>query len=708
MAITDIPQFPSRSRLWVMGTLAGFWARCLDGSNRPRPGERLIVLPLGLAVGSAAWFAFPGGPPSAPGGLLMTAGLAVIAAALRSPTRRLALIAILAGAALLGAGRSAWRVDAVSAPIVAESNWARELTGWIEAVETSAGRERLRIRVAELEGADSPPVRLRVRADRNGFAPGEMIRLRAVLRPPSRPVAPGAYDFGYHAWFARLGGSGYAIGPAQAAPDRDGARFARSLAGLRWRLAERVRARIAGPEGGIAAALLTGDRSGIDPASADALRASGLGHILAISGLHMALLAGGVFFAARLAFAAIGPFARRHDPRLPAAWLALAAGAGYLLLSGLALPTQRAFIMTAVAFGAVIAGRRALSMASLALAMTIILLLQPESIRSAGFQMSFAATGALIAAYEAWRERSGAADSGPASALASALGRVLGGLSFTSLVAGFATSAFAAFHFHRLAMWGFPANLFAMPVFSLIVMPAGALALALAPLGLDGPALWVMGKGLSVVLYIADTASGAPGALQRLDAAPGWTLAAYAAGFALVCAGRGMIRLAGLAAALIAFLGVQLHDAPDFRIGERGLVFARFDGEAEAGWRVSHGRRERFTGRVFQERSGGEGAPPATRALQCDAQACLAHIDELAVVWRDRAEGWREDCRRAGLILIGETLPYWRRGGCDALVLDVDDLARSGGRSVWIEAGAIVRMRRVEDSRRGWPWSRLD
>jgi competence protein ComEC len=181
-----------------------------------------------------------------------------------------------------------------------------------------------------------------------------------------------------------------------------GDRLERGLARLRWSLAERIRETVGPDTGGVAAALLTGDRSGVEQDDAEALRVSGLGHILAISGLHMALFAGGIYFFARLVLAAIDPFARAHDPRKAAAVIALIAATGYLILSGAAIPTQRAWVMAAVVLIGVMLDRRAFSMRSLAIAALVVIVLAPESVVEAGFQMSFSAVAALIAVYEIW------------------------------------------------------------------------------------------------------------------------------------------------------------------------------------------------------------------------------------------------------------------------------------------------------------------
>ena len=437
------------------------------------------------------------------------AGLAAASLFLRGRATALFVLILTAGA-LAGFALAQARTEARTPPAFTVSERAVTVTGWIEAVERGGSRPRLLIAVRSLDGADSPPRRIRVRAGMEAFIPGDAVTVRAVLSRPPGPAAPGGYDPARAAWFDGVALTGFAVADLAPAELGPGDGLARALAAFRWRLAERIRDKAGPRTGGVAAALLTGERSGVGEDDAEALRLSGLGHILAISGLHMALFAGGVYMAARFAFAAIEPYARARDPRKPAAIVALLAATAYLILSGAAVSTQRAWVMAVVVLLGVLLDRRAFSMRSLALAAFVVVVLAPESVVEAGFQMSFAAVAALIAVYEVWMkirpERLGA------PGLIDRAVDSFGGLTTTSVVAGAATGAFAAFHFQRMAAYGLIANLAAMPVFTFWVMPAGAVALVLAPIGLDGPALMVMDAGLRVVLAIAHWTAALPGA----------------------------------------------------------------------------------------------------------------------------------------------------------------------------------------------------
>ncbi|WP_258869639.1 ComEC/Rec2 family competence protein, partial [Paracoccus thiocyanatus] len=279
---------------------------------------------------------------------------------------------------------------------------------------------------------------------------------------------------------------------------------------------------------------MTGDRSGIAEETNQIMRDSNLYHIISISGLHMSMLAGFVYAALRLggvAAQAAGVLRRRPVHKLAAAG-ALCASALYLWLSGGGVATERAFIMVAVMLLAIIADRRAISLRTVAVAACIVLALSPEALTEPGFQMSFAATVALILVQEPWLRL---------SPHLPWWGRPVAMLLLSSLVAGLATAPIAAAHFGRMTQYGLLANMLVVPVVGTLVMPGGVLAALLAPLGLAQPALWLMGLGTAWMLAVAQWIADLEGAVALLPAAPRAVLPLMAVGamMALPRAGPG-------------------------------------------------------------------------------------------------------------------------------------------------------------------------
>jgi competence protein ComEC len=671
----------------------------------PDPYRLILWAPVALAIGAAAYFSWPSEPGLLPAltGLVLCL-LAAIAWMVRRDAVTLYALVLLA-CLTLGFTLARDRAHGLGAPELEafQTERSAEITGWIERVERLEGRARLVIRVQALDHADTPPERVRIRAGLGGFEPGDAIRVRARLSPPSAPVAAGGYDPARAAWFDQIALTGYAISDLEAADIASSAPLSLSLARLRWRLSERLQAQTGERTGAVAAALLTGERARVSNEDAEALRLSGLGHILAISGLHMALFAGGAYWLIRLGFAMWEPWARAHDPRKPAAIGALIAASLYLVISGAAVSTQRAYIMAFVVLVGVLFDRQAFSMRSLALAAILILVIAPESVIEPGFQMSFSAVAALIAsfdAYKRWRP-----EGGYSTTLIGKVKDALAGLSATSLIAGAATGAFAIFHFQRMAAYGLIANLLAMPLFTFWVMPAGGAALIFSTVGLERPFLWIMDQGLRRVLDIAHWASTLDGAVVGANAADPALVALYGLGFACLVIGLGWMRVAGGALILVAMGLFMIQTPPQMMITDGGVVLARFEGGGEA-FTVTDRRRGRFDARVFLQRAG-VSASPERAALSCDSLGCTGRTAEgLLLAVTASSEALEDDCEQADLIVFDGEVSAWRKRRCRALVLDDPARAELGGMEFWVHDGQVIRMRSAQQMRRDRLWGR--
>ena len=421
------------------------------------------------------------------------------------PRSLISLLIILCGAAS-GAVAGKLAMQRVDHSVIAAPTGPVLLEGWVRAAQPGRSGIRLVIQVHAIDGFEAKDTPERVRLTHIlslNTEPGRFVRCWAVLRPPPQPVVAGDYDFARQAWFSGLGAVGYVQGRCRGGalgrPSSTLDQFALTIGTWRRRLAQYVNQAAGERAGGFAAALASGDRSFMRLEDQDALRASGLAHLLAISGLHIGIVGGLVFVFLWRVFALIEPIALRWSVKKPAALGALIACAAYLTISGASLSTQRAFIMSAVAFAAILFDRTALSLRSLAIAMIIIIAIAPWSVLTPGFQMSFAATGGLIATYEAWRRQRRQSTSMPRHGLWFWAKSLI----VTSTVSGLATAPFALFHFERVAALGLLANFAAMPIISLISAPLAGAALLLAPLGLDGLALRLFGFSLELVLWIA-------------------------------------------------------------------------------------------------------------------------------------------------------------------------------------------------------------
>ena len=485
-------------------------------------------VPFWMALGIGGWFALPNEPGTGFYAALATIGafcVAAIAQVMRQAglgrlgwiwADRIRLAALAMLLVVAGAGLAGVRSHLVAAPVL-DFRYYGPVEGRVIGIDRSS-RDRMRLTLDQLRldavAPSQTPRRVRISLLNEAElpAPGQRVMLTAHLSPPSGPSEPGGFDFRRMAWFEGIGAVGYTRTPVLiAAPsDRLGVL---ALHRLRMSLSQAIEQQIGGQAGAVASALMTGDRSGIHEATNEIMRASNLYHIISISGLHMSMLAGFVYAALRLLAAVAQGLGAL--PGMPlhklAAGGALAAAAVYLWLSGGGVATERAFIMVTVMLLAIMVDRRAVSLRTVALAAAAILSINPEALASPGFQMSFAATIALILVHEPWLRWSPKLPRWSRPVLI---------LLVSSFVASMATSPIAAAHFGRMTQYGLLANLLVVPVIGTLVMPGGVIAALLAPFGLAGPALWIMGLGTKWMLLVGEWISDLEGAVLMLPAAP--------------------------------------------------------------------------------------------------------------------------------------------------------------------------------------------
>ena len=666
-------------------------------------GRLFPFVPVGLGAGIGLWFARDGEPGLAAYAALAAAclfclGLAYLVRArlVRAGQPLLIFLACLCAGPLAGG----FRAQTVAAPMLDFRYYGPVMGRILDIDRSQSDAPRLLLDQVVLSdvAADRTPARIRVslHGDQSWLVPvpGQTIILTAHLAAPEGPVEPGAFDFRRMAFFDRIGAVGYTRSPALLW--QPPAAQAQLVGRLRTHLSAAIRAVIPGDSGAFAAGVMTGDRSGLSLDAVQALRDSSLAHLLAISGMNLAFLIGFTFGLLRYGIALVPPLALRVNSKKVAAAVSLGVAAFYLLLSGSNVATERAFIMVSVMLGAVLLDRQALTLRSVALAASVLLLWQPEALLSPGFQMSFAATVALILGFRALSDR------WPPGTLPRGVMPVVTVIA-ASIIGGFATAPYAAAHFNRFTDYGLLANLLTVSVMGLVVMPAGAVAALLAPFGLARPALWVMQQGCDWILYVAHRIAALDGAVTAIPAPPPWGLSCLTLGLVWAVLWPGRARLAGLLPAAVA-LGVWAL-AP-----ARPAVLISADGGL-VGVMGPQGRAlSRDTGGSFAARNwlenDGDLADQATAAARPGfSETPLGQVFALGRqrgIIAAKGAGIAALCARADLVLV-RTDPDTYPAGCriigPALLRQSGALALSPGASGWIVTATHSQRR---------PWSPSD
>ncbi len=430
------------------------------------------------------------------------------------------------------------------------------------------------------------------------LTPGARIMVTGSLSAPAGPVEPGGFDFQRKAWFDGLGAVGYSRNPPMLAEPANPNTFKLRLFAFRMWMSGHIQKQVEGQSGAFAAAIITGDRSQIDPNLLTDLRQSNLAHLLAISGLHMGLLTGFIFGFVRFGIAAIPVLAVRWQAKKIGAVIALVAGLAYLMISGANIATQRAFVMVAVMLIAILLDRPAITLRAVAIAATIILVARPESLTQPGFQMSFAATTALVATFEALNKSPmwHGLNRGRFRFLSPVFSLVI-----ASAIAGVATAPFSAFHFNQTAQYGLLANLLSVPVMGVLVMPAAVIAAVLSMIGLQGPAFWVMGKGIEWILGVANFVSGLEGAVIRFASTSSAILGLFTFGALVLILIQGRGRLVGIGLSAIALGLWSQSDRPQMLITDNGRMVGIETGKGRA---LSRDKGNGFAAKTWLENDG--------------------------------------------------------------------------------------------------------
>ncbi len=664
-----------------------------------------LWLPAFFGGGIALYFALTFEPSHR---LAYAAAAALAAAAAICRKRPMALLVLVPlGTVALGFAVAAWRTDQVAAPRLEKRLGPVAVSGRVVEVEQLAKGRRITLDHATIERLaperTPPRVRVHIRDATSPLRPGDRVSLRAVLLPPAAPVAPGAFDFQRHAYFLGLGAVGYAFGKVAVEPATPGG-AALWIAALRDRIAARVTKGLPGAEGGIAAALMTGERGAIPPDVVEAMRNSGLAHLLAIAGLHLGMVTGAIFFGVRALLALVPWLALRYPTKKWAALAALAGATFYLVVTGATVPTQRAFIMTGVVLLGVLLDRMSISLRMLCWAAVAILLIAPESLTGPSFQLSFSAVLALLAAYETLRPKLLSWVGGEGWWRTPLL--YVAGVAFTSLVTSLATIPYSIYHFDRLAAFGVVTNLIAVPVTALWVMPWALAAFVLMPLGLEGLALPAMGWGLHAVIWSAKTIVAWPGSVAILPAMPIWGLASVSLGMLWLCLWQRPWRALGAAGIALGLASIAIERQPDAIVSGDGRLFAVRAADGRMLISPVHGNDydaetiEKRAGQTLRDPWPEDGASADGR-LVCDELGCLYHAQGQTVALVREREALLEDCLHATVIL--SAVPVKGRCPQPRTVIDRFALWRDGGHAVWLSPGGVAS-ESVRDWRGARPW----
>jgi competence protein ComEC len=699
------------------GLLAARLAGWIDEERAARTG--FLLLAVLFALGILLYFSARTEPDLWAGASLMIL-FTLLALLWRRPRP------VLIGLAFLAAGFAAatWRTAMTASPMLERAGLYR-VSGFVEAVDATPRRHRITLRVTAIEDTRGQALPYRVRIGVPGaaqIAPGDHIAVRARLSPPSEPAMPGGYDFRRESFFRAIGGAGYTIGriepqPTDIRPDFS-LRFNAAIDRWRNALTERIALSIGAEEGALAAALVTGKRGLISNETNDDLRGSGLYHIVSISGLHMVMAAGVMFWSLR-ALLALFPFiALRYPIKKWAAAGAMLGATAYCIFSGSEVATERSLIMTLVMLGAILVDRPALAMRNVAISALIVLAREPESLLGPSFQMSYAAVAALIAGNALWRRYRPEPDAleggGPVlqpgifAKVFRGLLLAFGGIIATTILASLATAPFSAFHFHRLNPYGLIGNALAIPLVSLVVMPCAVIGTLLVPFGLDGLVWAVMGEGMRGVLFVAAKVASLEGAAPPVPRMPVYLFGMLICALIILVMLSSALRLLAIPILVLWAILVRAAPLPDLMIAPDGRMVL-FRAESGRYALLSPGTPSGFTLQQWLP-SIGDPRLPADPSLKhetrCDRSGCTGRTASgQRISLSLNPESVRHDCQRAGLIVTPWRFPA-EACGTEVTLIAEEAHRRYGAQRIMLDGARIAGRETSLDPNRTRPWRR--
>lgn len=459
------------------------------------------------------------------------------------------------------------------------------LSGRIDKLDKNY-RGRTRLILSHMKDFDDNPLvgryRLSMIHKDYGLKTGDCVEMIAVVSPPFLPSVAGGYQFNRKLFFENINGSGYI--PSEVLPIKcsdDNLRLSDWAARLRQNIGKRIYSVLPKDEASVAVAIIAGDQTQISRKLIDAYRNSGLAHFLSISGLHMSMLAGLMFLLVRVFMALIPPLALKYNSKKVAAVLSLIVAAVYLVISGAAIPAVRAFVMTGVVLTAVLADRQAISMRTLVVAALIVLVMTPEALVGASFQMSFAAVVALVAFYEKYAGRLNrflnAEEIGKTRKIARGVFAYLAGVVIADFVASVATLPFSIYHFNQIDYYSGLTNLLSGPIIGFVIMPFVLISLLVMPFGLEWLPLKIVGYGLSLTNRLTLWVSSLPYATDYIMPMPVWGLALITLGGLWLCLWCGRWRWWGVIFFVIGCLSIVTTERPEIIIDSEIKTVAILD-----------------------------------------------------------------------------------------------------------------------------------
>lgn len=538
--------------------------------------------------------------------------------------------------------------------------------------------------------------------------PGQRISVIAQLMPLSEPMSPEGFDFRRNNFFKGIGATGYITSKVRIY-DKEKTSFDPNVwfAQLRKSIQAEVRKTLQGDDAGLAIILLTGDKSSLSEESATAIRAVGLAHLLAISGLHIGLVAGIVFFLIRALLALSTTLTLRFHIKKWAAFIASLAAIFYTLQVGAPVSTKRSLIMACIVLLGVMFDRLSISLRTIMVAALIILVFWPQMLLHPSFQLSFAAVMGLISVGE-WNRIRGWKPFKNRAGLAWTALRHLVNLGVMSFVATIATLPFSLFHFQEAGIYSMLANTLAIPLTSIWLMPLCVFVYFLWPFGLAEYPLLILKPGTSLLIRLSKSIASLPGAFFNPPQMPAHLLVIATCGGLVFCLMTVRRRWLGLGIMITAITTSFFSPRPNIIINPEGDQVGWHGTESSELLITSTGKPDKFLAKYWRSTVGvtensirfiedTEESPP----LSCNPEKCVFIADKTIALIKDPA-ALQSECGKNYAVIINPANDEVCANS-DKKFITKETLNNNGAHAIYFDKNILdIRTSRTAPALRPW------
>lgn len=594
--------------------------------------------------------------------------------------RKCAILCIALTAVLIGFTTSKIRTALIDTKILGKERYVTDITATVKDINDKGLYKQFLLYEIKNSRFKLDNIRISVRTEiEKDVKIGDQVRLSAKLFPLKIAPAEYSYNFARVAYYQKISATGFATSKITLYKKAEVKKFQEYINSFRQYIYGNLQHNISKPHADIISALLIGKKDGIDQKTMDAIRNSGVAHLFAISGLHLSFVAGLFFLIFRSLFAMSETLTLKYHTKKMSAFFTILPTTFYLLITGMQISAQRAYVMVILVLIATMIERKYRGLIAIAFAASIILIIEPESVLKPSFQMSFSAVLALISSYQINANK----------LFNIKVIKYFVSIMISSVIASLATVPYTIYNFNYFSISGIITNLIAIPVVTLIIIPMGIVYILLIPLGIERIIVPLIEHPVDSVLYITNTIAELKYLIIPIHTFPASSVVVITLGLLWLCLWEQNWRFLGI---FFITLGVCLgvaYKTPDILVSADNVAIKENDTLLYSLTK----KNRNFVVKTWARQNGQDKVvshakySSENKRLQCDGYGCVYQENGKSVLLADKKEDILKHCNNVDLILQLRRFNY---SACDIRTIRYDELEVYGTHSIWLTRDDIT------------------